>query len=319
MRRALFLLFGLCLGAAASALACSSGHQDSGPSPVQTFTAQFCSLFEPCCGGAGLGTDGGACEAWVAEQAQGSTYDGDAGAACLAAMQQNQAGSAVCADDLGSSSAAACFQVFQPPSGDVPPGGPCLRDSDCQAAPGGTASCYTAIDFAEDGGAGGSSIHTCMQTSPGQAGAGPCLQQVVGDEVTSSWPDGKPVPDQTVVCNLSDGLYCDFDSYTCQTFAAVGATCDFVSASSELACGPTATCIWTTGTSGQCVALTLGTSCWPGFSDCGAGAHCSSSMFTCVPSAPLGAACASDDQCDDDCVGGKCVTAAQATLCGTGQ
>jgi hypothetical protein len=141
----------------------------------------------------------------------------------------------------------------------------------------------------------------------------------VGTEVTSSWPDGQPVPEQTVVCNLSDGLYCDFVSHTCQSFAAAGATCGIVSAGAQLACGPTGTCVPTTATSGQCVALALGTSCTAGFSDCGAGAHCSSTSFTCVPSVPLGSACASDDQCDDECVGGKCVTAAQATLCGTGQ
>jgi hypothetical protein len=233
-------------------------------------------------------------------------------------MQQNQAGAAVCADDLGANGASACFQVFHPSYGDIPPGGACVRDTDCQAAPGGTASCYAASDFSQDGGAGGSSTLTCMQTNPGNAGDGPCLQQAVGAEVTSSWPAGQAVPDQTVTCNLSDGLYCDFLSHTCQGFAAVGATCDTVSGSSQLACGPTATCVPAAATSGQCVALAMGVSCVPGFSDCGAGAHCSVTTFACVQSLPAGAACTSDDQCNDECVGGQCVTAAQATLCGTG-
>jgi hypothetical protein len=319
MRFSLFGFLGCSLGAAAASLACSSGKQDAGPSPAQTFTDQFCTLFQPCCSGPSLGTDGGACQAWVAQQAQGNTYDGDAGAACLAAMQQNQAGSAACADDLGGNGAAACFHVFPSAYGDVPPGGACLRDTDCQAAPGGTASCYAAIDFSQDSGAGGSSTRACVQTSPGQTGDGPCLQQAIGSEVLSSWPDGQPVPDQTVTCNVSDGLYCDFLSHTCQGFAAVGATCDLVSAGYQLACGPTATCVPTTMTSGQCVALTMGTSCVGGFSDCGAEAHCSSTTFVCIASLPEGAACTNDDQCDDACVGGHCATAAQATLCGTGQ
>jgi hypothetical protein len=315
MRFHTFLLC-VCLGTAASSLACSSGHK--GASPAETFADQFCPLFQPCCGGPGLGTDGGACQAWVALQAQGNTYDGDAGAACLAAMQQNQAGSAVCADDLGSSGADACFHVFHPAYGDVPPGGACLRDTDCQAVPGGTASCYAAIDFSQDGGAGASSTRSCVQTSPGHAGDGPCLQQVVGAEVISSWPEGQPVPDQTVTCTLSDGLYCDFVSHTCQSFAALGATCDTTYVSSELACGPTGSCL-PTGTSAQCVALAAGMSCTVAFSDCGAKAHCSNTGLTCVGSLPQGAACASDDQCDDACVGGHCVTVAQATLCGTAQ
>jgi hypothetical protein len=317
MRFSLLLLCTGCLGTAAASLACSSGH-DAGPSAAQTFTDQFCTLVQPCCSSPGLGNDGGACQAWVAQQAQGNSYDGDAGAACLAAMQQNQAGAAVCADDLGGNGAAACFHVFQRAYGDVPPGGACLQDSDCQATPGGAASCYAAIDFSPDGGAGGSTTRACVQTSPGQAGDGPCLQQAVGAEITSSWPDGQPVPGQTVTCDLTDGLFCDFVSHTCQGFSAVGATCDIVSAGYQLACGPTATCVPTTTTTGQCVALTMGTSCVAGFSDCGPGAHCSSTTFACAPSLPEGAACTSDDQCDDECLGGRCATAAQATLCGTG-
>jgi hypothetical protein len=317
MRLSRLFLCACCLATATSSLACSSGQKNAGPSAAQTFTDQFCSSFQPCCGSPSLGSDGGACQAWVAQQAQGNTYDGDAGAACLAAMQQNQAASAVCADDLGANGAAACFHVFHPAYGDVPPGGACLRDTDCQAAPGGTASCYVAIDFSQDGGAGESSTHTCVQTSPGQAGDGPCLQQVVGAEVTSSWPDGQPVPAETVTCNVSDGLYCDFVSHTCQSFSAAGSACDIISAGYQLACGPSATCVPSTTTSGQCVALALGTSCVGGFSDCGPGAHCSSTTFTCVPSLPQGAVCTSDDQCDDACVGGRCVTSAQATLCGT--
>jgi hypothetical protein len=92
-----------------------------------------------------------------------------------------------------------------------------------------------------------------------------------------------------------------------------------LSAGYQLECGPSATCVPNTETSGQCVAIALGTSCIPAFSDCGAGAHCGSSTFECVPSVPLGSACTTDDQCDDECVGGKCVTAAEAILCGTGQ
>jgi hypothetical protein len=285
---------------AAAVVACSSGSSSDGSltvGPADTagqFADQYCGLIAPCCADAGLSSNGAACHAWLTLAEQQGTYDPAAGKACLAAMQQAQSQPDFCATLGGNLSS--CNQVFTSSGGSVPPGGACMRDSDCTPAPGGSATCFTQFNVVDGG---SNETRTCVQTTTGKAGDTPCIGDVNGDITDYSW-QGTP-PRQAVLCDAARGLYCDTTTHACAAFKSPGAAC-----SSDTECGPEAYCSFQSGGSVCAARAPAGSSCAGGV-QCDASSYCDPATQACIAALASGSTCSTNDQCQSkQCVNGKC-------------
>jgi hypothetical protein len=306
MRSTLLFPAGLVATLTLAAAACSSASPPApAPTAQESFIDELCALFDPCCKSVGLASDATSCHTWAAQNVQSNGFYPAATSACLSAMKQHQKDADFCTS-LGAFAGPACAAVFEAPVqyGMVPPGGACTVDSDCQIAPGGGVTCHVSRGLPPDGGTP-PSTYTCVQTSPGNAGDGPCLDQVDDTGTSWAWPDGVPLPARTFVCNLADGIYCEFSSHTCKVFESVGDACD----ADQDACGPDAYC----PDFGRCTPLPVaGQPCVAGLR-CAAGLKCIAS--TCVTILADGAPCTTDDQCEGSCLSGRCVSTAEGALC----
>lgn len=274
-------------------VACSS----SSGSGASGFVQQYCALFEPCCAAAGLSTTGVHCQDLASSATASDGYDAAAGQACLTAAQAEQAAGTFCTtlgDDIPQ-----CSQVFQASGGTAQPGQPCQQDSDCARGAGGGATCFDQFSFV-DGGT--SQTETCIQTSPGQAGDGPCIGTKNGGETIYSWSGQGSPPTQAVVCDVSAGTTCDGTTQKCVALVAVGQPC-----TSDGACVPSAYCAFA-GTSAQCAArLPDGASCAQAPTGCQTTSTCDAATSTCKPLLDNGAACTTGEQCQSSsCVNGAC-------------
>jgi hypothetical protein len=296
-------------------LACGGGAGGQGSGTPATdlgaYAQGFCDLLEPCCADAGLGTGGVFCNAWIQSQASKGGYDPASGQACLQALQQ-EPGATFCASLTGG--VPACSTVFGA-GGAVQPGQPCKQDGDCAVVLGGGATCYKQDAFVDGGAA---QTQTCVQTTPGKAGDGPCIGDVESAAVTVyGWSGQGPPPGQAYVCSLADGLTCSDATQQCTAQVDVGGAC-----STDTDCVATAYCA-DSGSSGQCVArLADGASCTAAPTGCLATSYCDASSDACTPFVAPGSPCSADPQCQYGCSGGACNqggtgSVSLAGLCGT--
>jgi hypothetical protein len=300
-----------CLAGAAfliAGVACSSNSS----SPSADFVGKFCGMIQPCCAQAGLSTSGQLCNEEASSSAAAATYDAAAGQACLSGMQTEQSNGTLCStlgDDIP-----ACQQAFSQATGNVPPGGACQQDSDCAPEPGGGATCFDQFNL---GDAGTSQTLTCIQTSDGQAGSGPCIGTRNGATLLYSWSGNTPVPTTAVVCDVASNLTCNATTHECVTLNAVGQPCN-----TDSDCVPSAFCSYTSG-AGQCTTrLADGASCANAPSGCQTTSACDSTTQTCKPLLADGAACTTGEECQSfECVNGACGSGAAgfglAILCGS--
>jgi hypothetical protein len=306
--------FAGCFAIVTGLVACSSSSGGGADTTAaqNAFADAFCAQFKPCCAGSGLRIDGVACHDWITQQARGAVFDHAAGDACLAAMQADAPGAAFCTT-LGPTAGTACAQVFEPPSGTVPPGGACKSYEDCQAPANGFAYCYLPIDttgkqtFPEK----------CMQTIWGKPGDGPCVSQLQGAVTETSGPGLDPLPEVTYACDESTGVFCDFGgTHQCTPFRGAGQPCT----QSGDECGPDGWCQMNADVSPptwKCVAaLPVGASCDTFQSQCGSQGRCSKRTSTCVAIQPEGSACTLDEQCPYQCFQRRCISYAESDLCG---
>lgn len=299
--RSTSLVAGSLFAVAAAVAACSSGSSGNGNltgGPADTasqFADQYCALITPCCADAGLSSNGAACHAWITLAEQQGTYNPTAGNECLAAMQQAHGQPDFCTTFGGNPSS--CNQVFKGSSGgSVQPGGACMQDGDCAPAAGGSATCFTQFNF---GDGGSNETRTCVQTTTGKSGDSPCIGDVNGDITEYAW-QGAP-PDKGVLCDASQGLYCDTTTHACAAFKRAGAAC-----TSDSECGPEGYCGFQSGASTCTARVPAGSSCAGGL-QCDASSYCDPATQKCVAALASGSACSTSEQCQSKvCVNGKC-------------
>ncbi len=301
----------LCCGGSTSGGGSSSGGGGASAATVAGFAQDFCALLAPCCADAGLSTSGLVCSAFIEEAAQKGTYDATAGQACLAAAQQQPA-SDFCAN-LGND-VPQCSQVLSSSGGTTQPGQPCTQDSDCARASGGSATCFGQTEFLDGGGT--TQTMTCVQTSPGQAGQGPCIGIAEPGGITEyTWGGKGTPPDQAYVCSLADGVTCSSTTQTCTALAAAGSPC-----TTDSDCVSGAYCAFGSGGSSTCTArLADGAGCASAPNGCQTTSYCDASQV-CTPYVAPGSACTTGNECQYGCVNGKCSSAGTsfglALLCG---
>jgi hypothetical protein len=275
----------------------SSGNGSSTTPDIDTFASQLCALYAPCCADAGLPTDGKQCTALiVALGGSQGTYNASAAGACLNMLKQQ--GGDFCTS--GGANGASCNQVFGGGSGNVPPGGQCMKNGDCAVSGGGTATCMTSTMFV-DGGT--TETRTCVLEMPGKVGDSPCIASILElpggvTETTYSFGSGTP-PTQGYTCDQKDGVYCDSQSMACQAPSDVGGPCH-----DNNACKAGAYCDFATSV---CKATV------PAGSSCSGGVHCDSSSYcesasqTCKATLANGTQCSLSEQCQSQqCVNAKC-------------
>jgi hypothetical protein len=294
---------------ALASVACKSGSGGGGAATTTNggaFVTEFCALLEPCCEAAGLSTTGQSCQAFASASTQ-AAYDPSAGAACLAAMQQESTGGTVCAT-LGGD-IPQCSQLFAPVQGSAQPGEPCEQSSDCASASDGGAACYAELVD------GGSSTSVCIETVSGQAGDGPCIGTQGGAGTTYDWTSDAALPTRVYVCSAANGTTCDASSGTCVAVATVGQPC-----AQDSDCVTSAYCEPADG-GGQCAPrLANGASCAGAFSGCLSTSTCDPSSMTCQPLLSPGSPCTTAAQCaSGDCANQVCVVESSGLLelCGT--
>jgi hypothetical protein len=319
-------VFALAALAQASCHSSSSGSGGGATASTATsagFVTDFCSLLAPCCPDASAQV----CQAFASAPflqtaPQPVTYDPTLGQACIAAMQQESSGGNLCTT-LGAD-VPQCVQVFSTTGGTAQPGQSCVLDSDCAAAAGGGgAVCFGQVTLDDggsgagvDGGSVATEVRTCVQTTPGKVGDGPCIGTQNGASTTLDWGgDGGP-PAQAVVCDAAGGATCDELSGKCVALAATGAPC-----STDSTCAPGAYCAVLDGGSQCAPRLADGTSCANAFTGCLPTSYCDTSSTSCTPLLAAGSSCTFDDQCASSaCVSQVCGATgslALASICGS--
>jgi hypothetical protein len=271
MRRSL-LVASVTSVALAAAIACggstSGSNGSSGPIDINAFASQVCALYGPCCADAGLPTNGQQCQVlFVALGGAQGTYNASAAGACLDALKQSSSAGTFC--QAGGANAPQCNQVFGAGTGTVPPGGQCMKSSDCMASSGETATCQTNVMFVDGG---STDTSTCLVEKPGKAGDSPCVASIIelpggGTETTFNFSRGNGPPPST---GFKANSYCDFASMTCKASVAAGGSCS-------------------------------------GGMMCDSMSYCDSASQTCTAALANGAVCATSEQCQSRaCNNGKC-------------
>jgi hypothetical protein len=187
---------------------------------LNDYAASVCAMYEPCCEAEGLGYDSAGCTDWF-RRVTAAYFSGEfrpeRGAECLdaladaAAEDPDRCFNVSLFDDATLRDR--CREAFGTParSGSAL-GGECLLAADCASADEeGTVICY-----------GGN----CLLQTRGAEGDGPC-DLLGADEL----------PEQQIVCDPKDGLYCDRAENACAPHVEDGEYCPFPNA-----CKPTSVC-----------------------------------------------------------------------------
>jgi hypothetical protein len=265
---------------ALAVVAWGCGSSDGTPRPSQAeiddFVSRFCNALVSCCVKLNVpDASEGACEANVRQKMV--NYNVDAGRACIGQLAQVSGadGKSASCVPLGTSLADPCARIFDGHYGSTAPGGTCMNDSDCAAAPGGPDARSIC--------AGGQ----CKWELPGVAGDGPCAGETGGPEfgwVLSREYDNEPTG---YICSRDKGLYCtslDDPAGSCQPVKPLGAPCSGARECATLRCD-----------AGQCAPpLEMGDSCRG--TPCAGDAYCND-VFVCVTKVPAGASCSKDEEC----------------------
>jgi hypothetical protein len=251
----------------------------------QAFLAEFCAAVVPCCTTNGVTADVAVCKQSLAKLAW--TRDAEVRAACLDELRQ-RAASGACMPDPGDL-ADPCTRIFDEPSGLRAPGETCTTAKDCAGSPGTVTNCFG----------------TCITYVLGAVGDYPCLGNVGTTGLINDIPwtaNSTVAQSHGFLCQLRDGLYCDWNENVCKALVPGGGACTATQICESSSCGGS--------TAGVCDPL-------PGVGDacvlnCKGDTYCDGSV--CMPKLAAGAACLSSDQCSADCKGsngcsGTCATA----------
>lgn len=299
-----FVLIGSSLGCNAET---SSG---SGAGSRDTFIAQICEQYMPCCTKAGKPSDGAQCRSFYGAFAASATYDAAAADKCLAEIKGQASSPTFCDDGMSSSKAPSCNGVFNAGStGTKKPGETCESDDDCAPSAEGQVECRSVFTS-------GATIKKCQLQIVGKAGDGPCLGTVDGNMTSYNSSGDTDVQPRGYLCNVASGLRCDGTTDKCTAIPKLGEAC---TSSGSYSCTKDAYC---DSTAKQCVARkTAGATC-DGFSEqCADGTYCDNATKKCTTSLAIGAPCTSSMQCaSKSCVNSACAapggSLTTAFLCG---
>lgn len=272
------------------ALSCGGGAGSAGE-----FFGAYCDFFKPCCAMAKLPSDGKQCRIFFGAFGSSSSYNAQAGQACLDALKARSGNADFC---INSSDEPACETVFDEMGGTAgtkAPGQTCSGNADCARSAAGKVECQSVFS-------GGAEIRKCQVQPRGTEGQKPCAGTVEGS-TTSYVSSGDDVPAQAYLCYVADGLHCDFRSTTCVKFKAVGEMC--------LSSSDCARSTYCDSASENCAnRKSLGAACTSSVfntGECADGAYCGEMTKTCTGQLGNGAACTNGNQCKStDCVNGAC-------------
>ncbi|HEX3345196.1 MAG TPA: Dickkopf N-terminal cysteine-rich domain-containing protein, partial [Polyangiaceae bacterium] len=178
-------------------------------------------------------------------------------------------------------------------------GGACTQDSDCAKPPGGSATCFDDFSFADGG---STQTQTCIQTTPGMAGDGPCVGDVLTSGTEYVWSGSGPPPASGVTCALADSLTCDQPTQKCKTLGATGQPCN-----GDSDCVPADYCAFASSAEQCTVRIADGAPCSADLTGCLSTSYCDTSTTTCKPLLTTGSSCTSSEQCaSTDCVNDVC-------------
>jgi hypothetical protein len=284
-----------CLATVALALGVSCGD-GGGAGSADAFIASYCDLLSPCCSKAGLRSDGQQCRLFFGLVPK-SSYDKQAGEACLAEERAKAGNPEFCQSNGGGGESPSCAKVFGEKAGSMKPGETCDSDNDCAASSEGKVACATAFS-------GGGQIRKCQVQVRGKAGDKPCVASVEGiSRLFNTSVDD--VPSKGYLCYDADNLRCDSTSSSCVPFNTAGETCTS-SFNGECAAGT-----YCDDTTKKCTAQkALGAMCsddgFSSHSQCAAGGYCKA-PGVCTAQVADGGTCSSDNECKSNrCVNSKC-------------
>jgi hypothetical protein len=267
------------LGLALLATLLASACADPGHAPTPAaFADQLCSLLQPCCGAAGLPTDGVSCHGVMDLAAASSPFDAASAETCLADMRRAQADGTLC----GGTTSDACARAF-PSGGTVAPGGACSRSEECAPSAAGHVDC---LQWFPAGAATVSGVCTVQRL--GQAGDQPCAGDLEGSVRWTSWTSQATPPAEVVLCDRASGVICGA-AQTCVPLTTTGGAC----LSSET-CQAGAFCdlfgLVCTARVGQGAPCTEDQACQDAF-------YCGPTSSSCAPRRADGATCAVTSEC----------------------
>ncbi len=250
-----------------------SGGGGGGGLTSAEFGDQFCALWKPCCGPAGLPVSNqAACKAlfgFAPIKSQQAAED------CLAEYQARAAAADFC-DNVSAPEPEACRDAFpqnQSQPGDNLTGEACQSVSDCAPSANGDVACTSV---------GTSTSQVCVVRTHASAGSA-CSGSVEG---SITWMDGTPAGAEAPFCYRSDGVFCDQGS--CATIAAIDGAC-----TTDRGCVDAAYC----GGSVCKATLPAGSSCSDTSSACDDASYCEFTDQTCHARRAEGEACDSSQQC----------------------
>ena len=277
--------------------ACSGGGGSTGSgttssSGVDSFAAQYCDLFAPCCARASKGYDQTRCTAVLSALAGSRPYDPARGQQCIDAARAESGSATFCDEGLSDATDAICEKVLAASNGSKEPGATCESDEDCAASPDGDVNCTTFFES-------NATKRICQVDLRGKENDD-CTATRDGN-TTFGTTTGGALPRRTV-CFTSDGLYCSGTTKKCARVQGVGGPCEF----SSSACDKTSYCDTTSRT---CAAKKpAGADCTSSPSgQCADGHYCDDTTKKCTLEVPVGGACTKNTQCaNGSCTNGKC-------------
>jgi hypothetical protein len=276
-------------------------------STSDAFITAYCDQFMPCCTKAGLTANDSLCRAFVTAFAPGYAYDPAAGDACLNEVRAASSSPTFC--EMNSLEVPSCSRVFSA-NGTSAPGTPCQKSEECAPQAAGKVTCASIYR-------NNAEIRKCQVQIQGKAGDGPCVGTVNGNVTMSSGGSATDVAPTGYLCNVADGLTCDFNSQKCTPLAAVGQPCN-----SSSSCVNTAYCDFSSPTPHSCVARKpAGSVCGTTSNECETGTYCDSVHKLCTTLTPDGGSCTASSACASSrCVNGVCAkgSASLSLLCGAG-
>jgi hypothetical protein len=296
MASVLALLGGAC-GSSGSSPNCDGGcwHPTAAD---ETFMEAFCGLSEACCVANGLRpqADTAACKARF--QTSGFTRDEPLRSSCLAEIQR-LAGTQSCVPEVWDLDSP-CVRTFDEPSGPRSPGQDCTVRADCAGSAGTVTTCSR--DPSDPALVGS----ICVQLRRAAAGDHPCLGNALEDGLINAAPvlvsPGAAPISTGFVCEVRDGVHCDFETDTCVPFVADGSACTYLTSCASGRCLTASLDEATSGTPGTCASVvTAGQRCTGVASACDRTSYCDASESgLCVPRLSAGSPCATDDMCMGD-------------------
>ncbi len=299
------------LFALALVLGCSSNSSNgSVAGDRDSFIAQLCQQYMPCCAKAGKPADGAQCRAFYGAFAASNNYDPAAGSACLSEVKAAAASPTFCDNATSTNVSPSCGKVFPASGGgSKKPGETCAQDNECASSTEGPVECRSLFKD-------GATIKKCQVQIAGKAGDTPCLGTVDGNITSYNSSGDTDILPRGYLCNVKDGLRCDSTTDKCVAIAKVGEPCEGFGSN---LCTDDAFC---DTTQKKCVARkAVGEMCTS--DQCVEGAYCNTTTRLCTASLAVGAACKSSSECiTRSCVNGACAKSGSGTdfttafLCG---